>query len=254
MNNGLFLVLFLFSCTCSEKKEINYNVNNVNHKGFLVNGVKKDEKKPGILVVHEWWGHNDYAKKRAKMLGEAGYVAMSIDMYGEGKVANHPKEAKKFAMTSMKNAKLAKKKFIKALEILKKHPNVDSNKIVAVGYCFGGAVVLNMARSGLELDLVGSFHGSLKSPLKSKNIKAKKVLVFNGEDDPMITKEEIKSFKKEMKKLNVNLLFKNYAKAKHAFTNPIADELGQKYSLPLAYDKNADKDSWNILLKEIESL
>jgi dienelactone hydrolase len=191
---------------------------------------RKVEKKTGIIIVHEWWGHNDYARKRADMLASEGYVAMSIDMYGNGKLAQHPKDAGAFAKQATKDFQLTKKRFTTALKILKQRKDVDKKKIAAIGYCFGGAIVLNMARAGVDLDLIGSFHGSLASPLKAQKgkVKAKKILVFNGAKDPMIKSDHITSFKKEMDSARLAYEFYNYPEAVHAFTNPEADKFGKK--------------------------
>lgn len=251
----LCLFTLLTACAGMEKKTVNYEVNGQNHVGFIASGAKQGEKKPGVLIVHEWWGHNDYAKKRAKMLAEQGYVAMSIDMYGDGKTADHPKDAGSFAKKAMNDFPLAKKRFEKALSVLKSRDDVDPDKIAAIGYCFGGGVVLNMARAGTDLDLVASFHGSLDSELEAKKQSFQpKVLVFNGAADPMVNDKSIKRFKKEMKSANVDFEFYNYEGAKHGFTNKKADQKGKKFGLPLAYDKKADQDSWNKLLKELKKL
>ena len=191
----LTLVISSFSCATTKinSGETTYKVEGVNHTGYIASKVNKGEKKPGIIIVHEWWGHNEYARSRADMLADLGYVAMSIDMYGEGKLASHPKDAGSFAMKTMSNPKLAKEKFETALAILKSREDVDQSKIAAIGYCFGGGVVLAMARSGVDLDLIASFHGSLKTAAKVKKGQVKgEVLVFNGESDPMVTKDDIK--------------------------------------------------------------
>lgn len=226
-----------------ETKEVSYSTKKTQMKGYIATP-NTNKKTPGILVVHEWWGHNEYARERAEKLAELGYTALAVDMYGDGKTAQHPSDAKKFAMATFKDPKEAKKKFMKALEVLKSHPNVDSENIAAIGYCFGGGVVLAMASQGVELDGVVSFHGSLAHIKKVKKGSRAKVLVLNGEADPMITKEHIKDFKKLMKKNKVDAKVINYPNALHAFTNPRATEVGKKFKLPLAYDEGADKDSW----------
>lgn len=244
----LVLTLLITSCATGSGQighDISYQTNETKMNGYMANVDNGTEKKPGILVVHEWWGHNEYARKRADMLAKAGYVALAIDMYGDGKQADHPKKAGEFSSAVFKEMKEAKKRFQAALETLKSHPHVDKNKVAAIGYCFGGGVVLSMARMGLDLDAVVSYHGSLASPVKAKKGEVKaKLLVFNGEADPMVTKEQIKSFKKEMKKVRADLEFVNFKGAKHAFTNPGATDLGNKFGLPLAYDKAADEQSW----------
>ena len=258
------LILTLAACSHGDKSSdkkmdsgetVKYMVDGTEHVGFVASGAKAGEKKPGVIVVHEWWGHNDYARSRARKLAEAGYVAMSIDMYGEGKTADHPKDAGAFAKKAMSDFPLAKKRFETAVEQLKKRPDVNPEKIVAIGYCFGGAVVLNMARAGMDLDMVASFHGSLGGMKKAsaKTYKAK-TLVFNGAADPMVPEKDIKAFKKEMKSAKVDLTFKNYEGAKHAFTNPGATAKGEKFKLPLAYDKKADEDSWSVFMAALKKL
>ena len=226
-------------------KEIEYKAGETSLKGFLAYDSAKKGKRPGVLVVHEWWGHNDYARKRAKMLAKLGYVGFALDMYGEGKNTGHPKDAQKFMMAVMKNIKVGEARFKAALEVLKKQDVTDGEKIAAIGYCFGGAVVLHMARAGFPLKGVASFHGNLKSMKKVKKggIKAE-ILVMNGAADPFVKEKSIKAFKKEMKKAGATFKFINYPGAKHAFTNPGATEKGKKFKLPLAYNKEADEKSW----------
>lgn len=242
----VFTVFSLASCA-GLREDVTYKVEGQDHKGYYA-GPRGPGLKPGIIVVHEWWGHNDYVRSRAEQLSKLGYHAFALDMYGDGKNTIHPKNAKAFAMQSMKNPALAKKRFMKALEVLKSKEGVDPNRIAAIGYCFGGAVVLNMARAGVDLQAVASFHGSLKSAFKAKRgtVKAK-LLVLNGASDPMITQKDIKNFKTEMRKAQVSYEFINYPQAKHAFTNPSATAIGDKYDLPVAYNKEADEDSWQVM-------
>ena len=225
--------------------EVDYFSDGTKLKGFIAYDSDIMGKRPGVLIVHEWWGHNDYVRKRAKMIAELGYTALAVDMYGDGKQANHPDDAGKFAMEVFKNMDVAKAKFEAALELLKAQPTTDPERIAAIGYCFGGGVVLNMARSGLELDAVVSFHGALQTekPAEPGKVKAM-VLVCNGEDDPLTTPEQIEAFKKEMSNAGVDYKFINYPGAVHSFTNPIADSVGQKFNMPLAYNKEADEKSW----------
>jgi dienelactone hydrolase len=244
----LILNCLLASCSTTSSKvghEIGYQDKDSKLLGYLASDVEQSGKRPGVIIVHEWWGHNEYVRKRAEMLAKAGYVALAIDMYGDGKQAGHPKDAGKFASQVFKNLPKAKERFSAGLEILKNHPHVDKTKIAAIGYCFGGGVVLTMARMGLNLDGFVSFHGSLQSPVKSRKGSVKgKVLVFNGAKDPMVKEDHIKSFKKEMKSSRVDYRFVNYPNAVHAFTNKKATALGEKFKLPLAYDEQADSDSW----------
>jgi dienelactone hydrolase len=224
-------------------------------KGYLAYDDNITDKRPGILVVHEWWGHNEYARRRARMLAELGYVALAVDMYGGGKQAMHPKEAGEFANEIQKNMVVGRTRFIAAIEALKQQERVDATKIAAVGYCFGGGIVLEMARQGIELTGVVSFHGGLstESPAQPNTVKAK-ILVLHGEADAMVMPEQVRAFKDEMKAAQVNLDFVSYPGVQHSFTNPDADIYAKNFGLPVAYNEAADRDSWNKLqnfLKQI---
>ncbi len=215
-------------------------------KGYLAFDDAIEGKRPGILVVHEWWGHNDYARSRADQLAEMGYTALAVDMYGDGKQAAHPDDAGKFAGEVRKNMAQATARFLAARDLLAAHPTVAADEISAIGYCFGGGIVLEMARRGVELDLVGSFHGSLPTehPAQPGQVKAE-IMVFNGADDPFVKPEQIEAFMAEMEAAGVKYSFTNYEGAKHSFTNPGADEFGKKFGLPLEYDPDADQASWS---------
>jgi len=235
---------------------VEYTAGSTVLKGYLAYDENVKGKRPGVLVVHEWWGHNEYARNRARMLAKLGYTALAVDMYGDGKQAMHPDEAGKFASEVMKHfADEGKARFLAAEEFLKKQPTVDPDAIAAIGYCFGGGVVLNMARQGADLKAVASFHGSLAAvqPAAPGAIKAK-IRVYNGADDKFTTPEAIEAFKKEMIDAKADFKFISYPGAVHSFTNPDATKLGLKYKLPLAYNAKADKESWadmTIFLKEI---
>jgi dienelactone hydrolase len=236
-------------------RNVEYTAGGITMKGYLVYDENIQGKQPGVLVVHEWWGQNTYVRKRARMLARLGYIALALDMYGEGKTAQHPDDAGKFASEVMKNFPVAKERFLAALEFLKKQPTVDPDRIAAIGYCFGGGVVLNMARQGLDLKGVASFHGSLAvvKPDQPTPIKAA-VRVYNGADDKFSTPEQIEALKKEMADQKVNFKFVNYPGAVHSFTNPEATEIGKKFKMPVAYNAKADKESWADMkqfLKEI---
>ncbi|NIQ92915.1 MAG: dienelactone hydrolase family protein [Desulfuromonadales bacterium] len=247
---GLALVPLLLSAAHAEVrgKEIEYSQNGTEMHGYLAYQTTQNGKRPGVLVVHEWWGHNDYARTRAEMLAGLGYTALALDMYGEGRQASHPKEAGKFAGKLKKDLPLAKKRFQAALEVLEKHPTVDQQRVAAIGYCFGGGIVLEMARAGIDLDAVVSFHGSLATdnPAEAGEVEAR-VLVLNGAEDPFVTEEQIAAFKKEMQRAEVDYTFVNLPGATHSFTNPAADRLGEKFDLPLAYNAKSDTRSWQIM-------
>ncbi|MEM7552179.1 MAG: dienelactone hydrolase family protein [Bacteroidota bacterium] len=229
-------------------EELSYSAegDSVELHGYLAYDKSIEDKRPGILVVHEWWGHNEYARERADLLAELGYVALAVDMYGEGKQASHPDDAGKFAGMVMQNAEGAKERFAAAMEKLKSNPNVDPEKIGAIGYCFGGSVALSMANAGMDLDAVAVFHAGLKLPIQPEQGEVKaKILVCNGADDNFIAPEDIENFKNSMEEANVDYEFVSYEGAVHSFTSPDADSLGTQFELPLAYNKEADEDSWN---------
>ena len=238
-----------------EGKDVQYSSDGVVMKGYLAYDRNVKGKRPGVLVVHEWWGHNEYARKRARMLAEMGYTALAVDMYGDGKQAMHPDDAGKFSSELMKNFDTAKARFIAAQEFLKVQPTVDPDRIAAIGYCFGGGIVLNMARQGVDLRGVASFHGSLSAvkPAVPGTVKAK-VLVLHGADDKFTTPEQIETFKQELKDAGADFRFIVYPGAIHSFTNPGADTLGKKFNLPLAYNAEADKKSWEELRKFLEAI
>jgi dienelactone hydrolase len=228
-----------------EGKTVEYSAQGLVMKGYLAHAESIKEKQPGVLVVHEWWGLNEYARQRARMLAELGYTALAVDMYGDGKQAMHPDEAGKFSSELMKNFDSAKARFMAAMDFLKQQPTVDPTRIAAIGYCFGGGVVLNLARQGVDLKGVASFHGALAAvkPAQPGVVKAK-ILVLNGADDKFIPSEQIEAFKQEMRSAGADFQFISYPGAVHSFTNPEATALGKKFNLPLAYNADADKKSW----------
>jgi dienelactone hydrolase len=227
-------------------EEVQYMADSVTLKGYLAYDEALKGRRPGVLVVHEWWGHNEYARKRARMLAELGYTALAVDMYGDGKQASHPDDAGKFATAVMSNMPVARARFLAAIDLLSKHETVEPGKVGAIGYCFGGGVVLAMARAGVDLKGVVSFHGSLatQSPAQEGEVKAM-VLVCHGAADKFISEDDITAIKKEMSDAKVDFTFKAYPDAVHSFTNPAADENGKKFNIPLAYNAKADKDSWS---------
>ena len=225
--------------------EVEYKAGNTVHKGYLVYDDAVTGKRPGVLVIHEWWGHDQHARNSARKLAEAGYVALALDMYGSGKTADHPDNAKQFMQALTGDAKVVRRRFDAALNALKRHKTVDRQRVAAIGYCMGGIIVLNMAREGANLAGVASFHGSLgtSSPAKPGKVKAK-VLVLTGADDPFVPAEQVDAFKKEMDAARADYKVVSYPNAKHSFTNPEADALGTKFNMPFAYNAEADKQSW----------
>jgi len=236
-------------------KAVEYTCQGVVMKGYLAYDENIKERRPGVLVVHEWWGLNDYARRRAQMLAEIGYTALAVDMYGNGKEAMHPDDAGKFASEVMKNFDVGKARFLAAMDFLKQQPTVDAARIAAIGYCFGGGVVLNMARQGAELKGVVSFHGSLNAlkPAQPGMVKAK-ILVLHGADDKFVPPQQVEAFKEEMHHAGVDFQFVSYPGAVHSFTNPDADEYAKKFNMAVAYNANADKKSWEELKKFLETI
>jgi len=235
-------------------KTVEYTAGGVALKGYLAYDNSVKGKRPAVIVVHEWWGVTEYPKKRADMLAKLGYVAFAADMYGNGKIADNPTDAQKYAGESAKDFSLLKDKFSAVIDLLKKNELVDPNKIAAIGYCYGGGVVLNMARAGIDLKGVVSFHGNLTAaePVQKGKVKAK-ILVCNGGADKFISEESIDKFKKEMNSAGVDFTFKSYRGALHAFSNPAATELGKKFNMPIAYNEKADKKSWAQMKKFLKT-
>ncbi|MCQ6257702.1 dienelactone hydrolase family protein [Pseudomonas sp. Q11] len=203
--------------------------------------------RPGVVVVHEWWGLNDYSKRRARDLAGLGYSALAIDMYGDGKNTEHPKDAMAFMQAALKDGKAASARFQAGLDLLMKQPHTDPDKIAAIGYCFGGKVVLDAARQGVPLAGVVSFHGALvtNTPATPDSVKAR-ILVEHGALDSMVTPDNVTAFKSEMDKAGADYTFVNLEGAKHGFSNPDADRLGHgEHGGPdIGYNKQADEKSW----------
>ncbi|WP_347927761.1 dienelactone hydrolase family protein [Pseudomonas helvetica] len=203
--------------------------------------------RPGVVVVHEFWGLNDYAKRRARDLAGLGYSALAIDMYGKGKNTEHPNDAMAFMNEALKNSATASARFNAGLDLLKKQPQTDPKKLAAIGYCFGGGIVLDAARQGAPLAGVVSFHGVLatNTPATPGSIKAK-LLVEHGALDSMITANQVVAFKTEMDKAGADYKFVSLKDAKHGFSNPDADRLshGDHGGPDIGYNKAADESSW----------
>jgi len=248
--NKLLAILLLSFFSISAHAEVQsrvivYQVGGVEFTGYLAFDDATSAKRPGILVMHEWWGHNAYARKRADMLAAMGYTAFALDMYGTGKLAKHPDDAKAFMQAATSDMTVMKARFQAALDILLKQPSVNQEKTAVIGYCMGGGMALGMARAGADVDGVVVFHGSLGTqvPAKKGQIKAE-VMVFTGADDPFVPVEQVQAFKQEMNDAGVTYTLKSYAQTKHSFTNPEADRFAEEFGMPLAYNKVADKDSW----------
>lgn len=233
--------------------EVTYDAGGVDLKGFIARPAGPVEKRPGVLVVHEWWGHNDYARGRARQLAEKGYVALAVDMYGDGKVASHPNDASAFMAEVTGNRAVMESRFHAGLALLQSQNDVDAERLGAVGYCMGGAICLNMARLGADLDAVVSVHGLLDSDITAQPGDVKgEVLVLSGEDDPMAAEESVERFNAEMTGLGAKFEVTTYPGVVHAFSNPEATKFGEEFGLPLRYDAAADADSWARMLALFE--
>lgn len=229
-------------------QELTYEVDGVKLKGFLAWPTSAVDKRPGVLVAHEWWGLNDYARERAQKLAELGYVALALDMYGDGKSSEHPADAKAWMMAVMSDPDAATKRFEAAKTALANDPHVDPTRLAAIGYCMGGALVLQAARRGDDFDVVASFHGNYASPKPlEKDVFKGKIFIAHGGADSFSAPAQVEGLKHELDAAGANYEFVEYPGAKHGFTNPKASELGEKNGLDVAYDPKADAESWSKL-------
>lgn len=246
----ILLPLMLLSLTAGlqakvKTEELTYRIGDTEFTGYLAWDDAVKGKRPGILVVHEWWGHNEFAREQAEKLAKAGYTAFALDMYGEGKLAEHPDTAQQFMKEATSSFEQVRERFNKARGILEQHHTVNKKQIAAQGYCFGGGVVLNMARSGADLAGVVSFHGSLGAAVEPKpgDIKAR-VLVWTGGADNFVPPETVGAFVESMQKHEADLTLVSFPGVRHSFTNPAADTFAEKFDMPVAYDTEAAMRSW----------
>ncbi len=222
-----------------------YKAANESFEGFISYDDTKKGKLPAVLIVHDWMGVGDYVKSRAKQLAAMGYVAFAADIYGKGVRPKDSNEASKLAGKYKADRKVMRQRAQAALAILKASPNVNVQKIAAIGYCFGGTTVLELARDGAPLVGVASFHGGLDTPNPddAKNIKGK-VLVLHGGDDDFVPDTQVIAFKNEMRKAKLDWQLVMYGGAVHAFTVPTA---GNDPTTGAAYNEKADKRSFDEL-------
>lgn len=227
-----------------KEEAVNYSANGVNFNSFVAYNEKKEGKRPIMLVVPEWWGMTEYPRMRAKMLAEMGYLAMAVDLYGDGKVAENPKDAKAAATPFYSNPQLGQSRLDAALAKAKTFAQADTSQVVAIGYCFGGSMVLNYAKLGAPLAGVVSFHGGLEGVPPHKGTKTQ-FLICHGGADSFVPEPQVAAFKKSMDSAGLAYTFKVYDSATHAFTNPAATATGQKFNMPIRYNGAADTASWN---------
>lgn len=234
---------------------IDYEVGGSIHRAYLAQDESITAPRPGVIIVHEWWGVNDYVQNRAHMMAELGYVALAIDMYGGGRIAENPGEAGELMNALLGDMDKGTEALRAGYQLLLDQGSVDTNKTAAIGFCFGGAMVLHMARIGMSLSAVASFHGALGSfhTAEPGSIKAR-ILVSHGGADSMVTMDDLAAFKQEMDTAQANYETTVYDGAKHAFTNPQADVNAQKYGLDLGYQQAADEASWKAMKTLFDSL
>jgi len=225
------------------EEEVTYKDGDTVMKGVIVYDDAVKGKRPGIVVVHEWWGITKHTRAEARRFAQEGYTAFVADMYGDAKSADNPTDASALMKSVMGNPAAVQSRFGAARAQLAMHASVDAKRIGASGYCMGGAVVLSAARAGADLAGVAAFHPSLGGYKTGPGPVKAKVLVLNGADDPFNKPEQIDAFKKDMAAGKASLVFINYPGAVHAFTNPEATEKGKQYKIPLAYNAEADKQS-----------
>lgn len=228
-----------------QSKDVEYDHDGTKLKGVLMYDDAGTGKRPGVLVFHEWWGLDDYAKGRAKQLAELGYVAFAADMYGAGQVTEHPKEAGKMAQAVRMNQAAWLGRAQAALKVLQAQEQVDADKIGAIGYCFGGSTALVLAYGGAPLKAVNTFHAALPTPTaeQAKAIRAK-VVIAHGADDAFISKEAIDKFKAALDDAGTKYRFDSYPGAVHSFTVKGADK---KEIKGMAYNEAADTKSWQAM-------
>ena len=245
---SLLMIMFLWSVSAHAKLKtsvVEYKHGDTVLEGYLAYDDAVKGKRPGVIVVHEWWGLNPYARMRTEQLAKLGYIAFAIDMYGKGVIAKDAKEAAALSGIYRADRALMRARANAGLEVLKRHTLTDVRRVAAIGYCFGGTTVLEMARSGADLAGVVSFHGGLSTPNPgdARNIKGK-VLVLHGADDPAVLPDQVMAFQDEMRKAGVDWQMVSYGGAVHSFTNP---EAGNDPSKGAAYNEKADRRSWEAM-------
>ena len=255
MRNGLifgYVLLMILSLTLGTEvqagmvtKSVEYQHDGAVFKGYLAYDDALGGRRPGVLVVHEWWGLNDFARKTAEQLASLGYVALAADMYGQGLVTQDPEEAGRLAGELRGNPALLQARAQAALKALAETPVVDPQRLAAIGFCFGGTTVLELAYAGAGLKGVVSFHGGLTTPKPEelKSIKAA-ILVLHGADDPHVTGEAIAAFQEAMRKGGLDWQMVYFGGAVHGFTNPAA---GSDKAAGVAYDPRAARRSWTYM-------
>ncbi len=223
-------------------RNVDYQQDGVSFQGYLAWDDSVEGKRPGVLVVHEWWGLNDYVRERARQLAEMGYVAFAVDMYGSEKVTTHPAQAQEWMTQIVSNVAAWQARALKGLEVLRADEHVDASRIAAIGYCFGGATVMQLAYAGADINGVVSFHGSLPpAPDEALGRIKTHILVAHGSQDAFVPAERIAKFQSQLDKAGADWQMTIYSGTRHGFTNPGADAYGIDN---LRYNASADRRSW----------
>ena len=256
-----FLLLVLLAtglpATAEVRTEVrDYRVGDTDLRGFLAWDDGISGPRPGVLVVHEWWGHDDYARQRAEQLAAAGFTAFALDLYGTGRTTDHPEDAKRFMEALLADLPEAQRRFEAALDVLRAHDSVDPERTAAIGYCLGGGLSLYMARIGVDLDAAVSFHGALGLASQVEEAPGTgsraPLLIFTGGADPMIPSDQVSTFVGAMLAADFEISVTSYPGVQHSFTVPGATERGRATGMPLVYDADADADSWRRTLSFLE--
>ena len=229
-----------------EGRQVDYQVEGKSFSGYLALP-KGSNKVPGVLVVHEWWGHNEYARYRARELAKLGYAAFALDVYGDGRTAYDPMHAERLMLGAINSGKI-QQRFESALQVLQSEPRVDKDKIAAVGYCFGGSVVLTMALLDEPLKAIVSFHGAFAQipDIQPTKVKAD-ILILHGSEDKFAPIALVKKFEAKLKAADAKYQVVIYPGAKHGFTDPDANRVAEMHQAPVGYDPDADAKSWSAM-------
>lgn len=227
-----------------KEEAVSYTSGGTTMNSYVAYDGARTGPRPIVLVLPEWWGLTDYPKMRARMLAEMGYLAMAVDMYGNGKIANTPDEAQKAASAFYNDPQMAKQRIDAAMQKAYSMPQADTSKKGVIGYCFGGSMALNYGKMGAPLMGVVSFHGGLEGVPPQKSATAAFLICHGGADD-FVPQQQVQTFKNNMDSAGLNYTFKVYEGATHAFTNPQATAKGNEFNMPIRYNPAADTASWN---------
>lgn len=225
-----------------QEEKTSFTFNGEKHDAYFAFDPEIHQKKPGIIVVPEWWGLNEYARERGKMLAALGYVAMSIDVFGKGTIAKNPQEAMACTRPFGADPSLCKGIVDTAILKFKTLDQLDSSNIAIIGYCFGGYVAINAGIMGSDVKAVVGFHPSLGVGKPVGDVRAR-FLICAGADDEF-EKDHVQPFKQKMDAAGIHYIFNSYPDARHAFTNPNSTENARNFGIPVAYNAAADSASW----------